>query len=136
MIVQRVVVAVVALLAIAWLGVSYGNAHRIRHAQVVAANPKASPSEIDGALRELRKRRTLDPANDAESLSYQASLEIRAGHSEQGLKLLDRVVKLEPDTAEAWFLIAELTAKSDPARSAAAHAELRRLDPLGTSQAK
>ncbi len=52
--VQRVLVLVVAALAIAWLGVSYGNAREIRRAQIVAADPHATPAAIESALREAR----------------------------------------------------------------------------------
>jgi predicted Zn-dependent protease len=128
--VQRVAVLVVSILAIAWLAVSYGNARVIRHVQIVAADRQATPAAIDSALNDARADRTLDPSNDAESLSYQSSLEIRAGRVPDALRHLDQLVKLEPDTAEAWFLIAELTQKTDPARSAAARAQLHRLDPV------
>ena len=127
--IQRALVLLVALLAIAWLGVSYGNAGRIRDAETVAGDRQATPQEIDAAIRDLRRSRPLDPSNDAEALSYEASLNIRAGRTEEGLALLERVVRIEPDTAEAWFLIAQLTQQSDPARAAEARAQLRRLDP-------
>lgn len=131
MTVQRAAVAVVSILVIAWLAVSYDNARVIRRAQIVAADRQATPARIDTALSDLSGSRTLDPANDAETLSYRASLEGLAGHPETQLAELERLVRIEPDTAEAWFLIAELTQKSDPARSAEARAELHRLDPLG-----
>ena len=128
---QRIIVLVVSVLAIAWLAVSYGNARTIRHVQVAAADRHASRAELESALKEARGSRPLDPSNDAESLSYQASLEVRLGRTADALKHLEQLVKLEPDTAEAWFLIEELTQKSDPARSAEAEAQLRRLDPRG-----
>src|SRR4051812_15602791 len=114
MTVQRVVVLVVSLLAIAWLAVSYGNARTIRHAQIAAADPHASRAELEPALEAARESRPLAPAGDAESLSYQASLERRLGRTTDALRDLERLVKLEPDTAEAWFLVAELTRESDP----------------------
>ena len=128
---QRIVVLVVSLLAIAWLAVSYGNARTIRHAQIAAADPHAGRAELEAALKDAQESRPLDPSNDAESLSYQASLERRLARTTDALRDLERLVKLEPDTAEAWFLIAELTRESDPARSAEAEAQLHRLDPRG-----
>jgi predicted Zn-dependent protease len=128
---QRVAVLVVAALAIAWIGVSYSNARKSRGAQVVAADRKATPSRIAAALTDVRSADALDPGTGAELLSYEASLEIQARHLPAGLKLLEELVKREPDTAEAWFLIAQLTRVSDPARSAEARAQLHRLDPLG-----
>jgi predicted Zn-dependent protease len=130
MMLQRAAVAIVAVLAIAWLGVSYGNARVIRHAQIAAADPKATPAQIEAALREVRGERTLDPSR-TESLSYAAALEIRAGRPDEARKLYERIVQLEPDSPEAWLVLSKLTQKSDPARSAQALAQVRRLDPLG-----
>ena len=134
MIAARVVVVVVALLAIAWLGVSYGNARSIRHAQVAAADPHASPSEIESALRDVRSAHTLDPSQ-TEALSYVAALEIRAGRLDEAARVYEDIVRREPDTAEAWFVLSRLTQKSDPARSAQALAQAKRLDPLGIGTA-
>jgi predicted Zn-dependent protease len=128
--VQRGLVLVAALLAIAWLGVSYGNARVIRHAQVAAADPHVTPAEIESALREVRAGRTLDPSR-TESLSYAAALEIRAGRLDEARKLYEQILRREPDTPEAWLVLSKLTQKSDPARSAQALAQVKRLDPLG-----
>jgi predicted Zn-dependent protease len=131
--VQRVLVLVAAVLAIAWLGVSYGNARVIRHAQITAADPHATPAEIESTLREVRGDRTLDPSK-TESLSYEAALEIRAGRLDEARRLYEEIVRLEPDTPEAWVVLSKLTQESDPARSAEARAQAARLDPLGAPQ--
>jgi cytochrome c-type biogenesis protein CcmH/NrfG len=133
-IVARALVLVVAALAIAWLAVSYGNARSIRHAQVAAADPHASPAEIESALRDVRSAHTLDPSR-TESLSYVAALEIRAGRLDEAARVYEDIVRREPDTAEAWFVLSRLTQKSDPARSAQALAQAKRLDPLGIGTA-
>lgn len=130
---QRAAVLLVTVVAIAWLGVSLGNARVIRHAQVVAADPHATPSEIESALRDVRSARTLDPSR-TESLSYAAALEIRAGRLDEAAKVYEEIVRREPDTAEAWAVLSKLTAKTDPARSAQARAQLRRLDPREAPQ--
>jgi hypothetical protein len=127
--VQRAVVVVSALLVTAWLLVSYSNSRQIRDVQVVAASPKATPAQLESALRKLRSGQSLDPSRGTESLSYEASLEIRLHRLPEALRSLATIVKREPDTAEAWFLIAQLSPGSDPARAAEAQAQLRRLDP-------
>ena len=127
--VQRAVIVVIALVATAWLLVSYSNSRQIRDVQIVAANPKASPAQLESALRKLRSGQSLDPSRGTEALSYEASLEIRLHRFPEALRSLDEIVKREPDTAEAWFLIAQLNRGSDPARAAEAQAQLRRLDP-------
>ena len=126
---QRVAIVAVAVLAAAWLLVSYGNSRQIRDVQVVAANGKASPAQLESALRKLESGQSLDPSRGTESLSYEASLEIRLHRFPEALRTLGTIVKREPDTAEAWFLIAQLSQASDPAQAARAQAELRRLDP-------
>jgi tetratricopeptide (TPR) repeat protein len=126
---QRAAIVVVAILAAAWLLVSYGNSRQIRDVQVVAANAKASPAQLESALRKLESGQSLDPSRGTESLSYEASLEIRLHRLPEALRTLGKIVKREPDTAEAWFLIAQLSRASDPAQAARAQAQLRRLDP-------
>ena len=132
---QRVLVVVVAVLGAAWLAVSYGNSRTIRDVQIVAAAPHPSPAQLEAALRDARAGQSLDPSRGTEPLSYQASLEIRLHRLPQALGTLGEIVRREPDAAEAWFLIAELTRASDPARSSEARAELHRLDPLGAPAA-
>ena len=128
---QRAAVVLVAVLAAGWLAVSYDNARDLRHAQVVGANADPTPAEIESALDDVRSAGTLDPSRGTEALSYEVSLERVAGRRDVALERLEELVRREPDTAEAWFLIAELTRESDPARSAEALARLHRLDPLG-----
>jgi predicted Zn-dependent protease len=127
---QRTAVLIVAVLAIAWLGVSYDNARLIHHAQVAAGDRKATPAQIEAALADVRGAHTLDPSR-TESLSYAAALEIRAGRLDEARKIYEDIVRREPDTAEAWAVLSKLTQRSDPARSAQALAQVRRLDPLG-----
>jgi tetratricopeptide (TPR) repeat protein len=126
---QRTVIVVVALVAAAWMLVSYGNSRQIRDAQIAAANPKATPAQIEAVLRKLESGQSLDPSRATESLSYEASLEIRLHRLPQALRALEQIVKREPDTAEAWFLIGQLSQASDPAQAARAQAQVRRLDP-------
>jgi tetratricopeptide (TPR) repeat protein len=135
MTVQRIVVLVVAVLAIGWLAVSYGNARLIRSVQVTAADPDATPAEIEAALGDARAAHTLDPSR-TESLSYAAALEIRAGRLDKARTLYEEIVRREPDTPEAWLVLSKLTQESDPARSAQALAQLQRLDPQAAAAAR
>jgi cytochrome c-type biogenesis protein CcmH/NrfG len=125
---QRIVVLVAAVLALGWLGVSYGNARTIRGLQITAADPKATPAEIEAALDDARASRTLDPSR-VESLSYAAALEIRAGRLDAARDAYEEIVRREPDTVDAWVVLCKLTRESDPARSAQALDQVRRLNP-------
>jgi predicted Zn-dependent protease len=128
---QRVAVLLVAIPALAWLGVSYNNARLLQHGRVVLQNPRASHAQVEAALADARHVSSTFEPKRTEALSYQAALEIRAGRLDAARKLFEQVVRLEPDTPEVWLVLSELTRKSDPARSAQALAQLRRLDPRG-----
>jgi tetratricopeptide (TPR) repeat protein len=125
----RIGVVLVALPAIAWLALSYSGTRVIHDAQVVASAPHPTPAQIDAAIAEVRGSRPLDPSR-TEALSYAAVLEIRAGRLDKARALYEQIVRREPETAEAWLLLAQLSQKSDPARAAAARAQVHRLDPL------
>jgi cytochrome c-type biogenesis protein CcmH/NrfG len=126
---QRAAVLAAALAALVWLGFRYADAQRIAGVQRVAAAKHPTDAQLESALADARRRVGLDPGTGAESLSYVASLEIRLRRPAAALVALEEIVRREPDTAEAWFLIAQLTRTSDPARSAEARAQLHRLDP-------
>jgi predicted Zn-dependent protease len=127
---QRAALIAVAVVAIAWLALSYEEARTIRDAQIVSADRHATPGRLTAALSDLRSSRILDP-NRTEELSYEAVIELRLNHLGAGRRLLEEVVRREPDFAEPYLLLAELTRTSDPARSSRARAQLKRLDPLG-----
>jgi cytochrome c-type biogenesis protein CcmH/NrfG len=127
---QRTAVLLVAIPVLVWLGVSYENARLVDHGRTVLENPHASRAQIEAALADVRRAHRLDPKR-TESLSFAAALEIRAGRLDAASRLFEEVVRREPDTPpEAWLTLAELTQKSDPALSARARAQARRLDPL------
>jgi hypothetical protein len=125
-------VVVVAVPVIAWLAVSYDNARRANHASIVLAEPQPSRAEIDAALRDVRAAHHL--ADPTDSLAYQAALEIRAGRLGAARALYEQIVRREPDTADAWVVLSELSRTGDPALSAHAAAQVRRLDPLRSAR--
>ncbi|MEA2426482.1 MAG: Tetratricopeptide repeat, partial [Thermoleophilaceae bacterium] len=129
----RIAVVLLALPVLAWLALSYSGTRAIRDAQVVAAARHPTLAQIDAAIGELRASRPLDPSR-SEALSYAAVLEIRAGRLDKARALLEEIVRREPDTPEAWLLLAQLTQRSDPARAAEARAQVQRLDPLRQKQ--
>lgn len=129
----RIAVLVVAVPVLAWLAVSYSNSRVIRHAQVVAAAPHPAPGDIDATLADLRGSDPLDPSR-TERLSYEGALEIRAGRLDAARAIYERIARLEPDVPETWVVLAALTRTSDPARSAQAEAQVRRLDPLSAKR--
>ena len=127
MTVQRIVLGVIALLAVGWLAVSYSDSQVIRDVQNVSAASRPTPAELERALRHVPDAGRLDPSRGVEIKSYEASLQIRLNRIPEALEKLEQIVRLEPDYVEAWFLIEKLS--PDRARAAEAAAQVRRLNP-------
>jgi Tetratricopeptide repeat len=123
----RVAVLVVAVLAIAWLAVSYSNARLIAHGRSVLKKQQVTHAEVESALSDVRDADVL--ADKTESLSFTAALEIRAGRLDAARRIYEQIVRREPEGAEAWLVLSQLSEKSDPARAAEARAQVDRLDP-------
>ena len=124
---QRIALVIVAILAVAWLGVSYHDSRVISDVQAVSGALRPTPAQLESALRHVRAADTLDPSRGVEILSYEASLQIRLNRIPEALESLEEIVRLEPDYVEAWFLIAKFS--PDRARAAEAAAQVRRLNP-------
>jgi tetratricopeptide (TPR) repeat protein len=119
----RVVVAVVAVAVLGWLAVMERSTRL--QAEGIAATAR---QQWDRAEDDFRAARLLNPdvAPDLRrSFVYQAS-----SRPDRALAVLEDVVRREPDNRAAWGVIEEFTRELDPARSAAAREQLRRLDPL------
>ena len=127
---QRTAVLIVAVLAVAWLGARYLDARTIERVEGVLTQRDATRGQLEAARTDIRGTGDLDPGTGAERLSYLAAVELRLRRPEAALAALEGVVRREPDAAEPWLLIFQLTRRSDPRRSAQARAELLRLDPL------
>jgi hypothetical protein len=130
--VARLALLVLAALAIGWLGVSYGNARLLAHGGKVLASQHPSPAEVESALSDARHADKL--TDKTEALSFAAALEIRAGRLDAARRIYEQIVRREPEGAEAWLVLSQLSAKSDPARAAYALAQANRLDPLGAKR--
>jgi Tfp pilus assembly protein FimV len=130
--IARILVVVVAVPVLAYLAVSYNNARLIAHGKTLLTRQQVSPGEVESALADVRRVHTL--ADRTEVLSFEAALEIRAGRLDAARRIYEQIVRREPDTVEAWLVLAELSQKTDPARAAEARAQVRRLDPLGAKR--
>jgi hypothetical protein len=130
--IARVAILVIAALAIAWLGVSYSNARLLAHGGKVLASQHPSRAEVESALSDARAADKL--TDKTESLSFAAALEIRAGRLDAARQIYEQIVRREPEGAEAWLVLSQLSAKSNPARAAYAQAQADRLDPLGAKE--
>jgi hypothetical protein len=130
---QRIVLALVALLAAAWLAVSFRDARLEARGGELARLPL---ERLDAdAVREsddyLRRAGLLNPDR---SLAYdRAVLFLRAGRSDEGVARLRRYLRDEPEQREAWGILSAATARTQPALSREA---LRRYRELGAADTR
>ena len=110
--------AAVALCAVALRGVEAR-----RWTFVLLADPGAA--EVRAGQAKLERARTWAP--DGPALLMEATLLDRAGEQAQAERVLERLVRLEPENALAWEALARVS--TDEARAEAARAERRRLAP-------
>jgi thioredoxin-like negative regulator of GroEL len=130
--ITRVVLVLIAMPVIVWLAVSYSNARLIAHGRTVLESQHPTPAQIESALADVRGAHTF--ADRTESLAFTAALEIRAGRLDTARRIFEQIVRREPENAGAWLGLAQLSAKSDPARAAEARAQADRLDPPGAKR--
>jgi Tfp pilus assembly protein PilF len=127
--VQRAIVVVVAIVVVGWLGTNYRNSGKIDDAAFLAARPSSTPAQIEKAVEDVRSAGTLNPSK-TDTLAVEAALELRRSHLVAAAKVLEEIVRREPDSREAWFLLAQVDRVRDPGRAAQARAQLKRLDPF------
>ena len=88
-------------------------------------------SETPERQREIRRQfadaRKLNP-NSRPGVA-EASFLVATHHPREAARLLEPVVRNEPDNAEAWAILAGATEDTDRRRNAQALAQLRRLKP-------
>lgn len=102
-----------------------------------AARPQAEGRSLTrGGLDEQRYREALarfreaqpnNPDTDPELL--EGGLLLAAGRPREAARVVEEVVREEPENSKAWALLAGAAARFDPAREAEARRELDRLKP-------
>ena len=102
-----------------------------QRANDVASQPHSAARTREAALAGLRRAKLLNAA-PADRLTAAGILEIRLGRYDEARRTFERVVAIEPDTVGAWAIIADLSRRSDPARTRHALARVRALDPVNS----
>ena len=135
----RISLAVVALLAAAWMVVLARDAHLFNQATApppggVGALPAAlrSPGDLARRTDQLHASRLLSPDTAAE-LQTAVFLEVRAapGDLVRALRIATSVARREPQNLDAWVDILSIDrARRDNPGAGVALAHVRRLDPL------
>jgi predicted Zn-dependent protease len=126
----RAVLALAAICAVAWLGLSFRNDRLVESAEEVSANPAPPPGEVDHALADLDRAETLS-FDRGTIAGLRAALHVREGRLDRAAAVAEALVREEPENADGWALLAAFARETDPARSAEARAKLRELDPVG-----
>ena len=123
----RAALAVIALLAIAWLGVLYRDVRLGQGAtDVLLTERNLSNAEEARQIDRLRDARLLDPDRQWDQ---KIAFFLMFDRPREALRIADEVVAKEPDNIEAWRVVEAVAQRIDPRRAAEARAERRRLNP-------
>ena len=123
----RVVLALVAVLVLAWVGVLLRD-ERIGQsaADRVLYGPPLPPDEFARQLERLEDAELLSP--DSRWAEARAGFLLRRDQP-AAARAAEALLRDEPANIDVWVTLYEATKKSDPRRAAQALAEIRRLDP-------
>ena len=119
---QRIVLIVVAVLAVGWLAAGLYSSKLLARAE----NPHPGDTPADRVDR-LHRAEFLNPSTEFEV--REAQIELEAGHRREATRLLKDVVRREPDNRQAWAGLVQAQEKTDLAAARRAFNELRRLVP-------
>jgi hypothetical protein len=117
----------VALLLTAWFAVMLRN-DVMGHAAAdrLIDEPDMSAADWDGAMQDLQSAQWLDPSNDWRLIRGQYLL---WRDRPQAARLAVSVLREEPDSLNAWWLLRRATLRSAPRRAEHAMTEIKRLNP-------
>ena len=121
--IARGLVAVVAVVVIAWLGVMERDTRLLAR-----ADHAAQARDYAAAERDLRDAGTLTA--DTTGDLRRAFLLQATKRGDDARALLEDVARREPDNLTAWGLLLTFAREADPGAAARARAQVRRLDPL------
>jgi hypothetical protein len=119
---QRIVLTVVAVLAAGWLAIGLYSSKQLSRAE----NPHPGDTLADRVDR-LHRAEFLNPSTEFQVREAQIRLE--AGDRREATRLLNDVVRREPDNRQAWAGLVQAQEKTDLAAARRAFNELRRLVP-------
>jgi predicted Zn-dependent protease len=129
--IQRVILVLVAVAAIAWLAVSLSDERALNRAIAAPKADRPARATLESALRDAKRASRLRPGDQAPDLA-QAKLLTGLGRQKEALALLDRVRREEPENVQVWFSLYLLAPYVDPARADEARRWIRQLDPVSS----
>ena len=119
----RAGVAVIAVLALAWLAVMERDV-RLEARGAAALRSKGEPAVLARAETDLRRANLLNPGTEPDL--NRALVRRARGREAQSVALLEDVLRREPDNVVAWRVLGVLS----PGAAGRSLAAQRRLDPL------
>jgi predicted Zn-dependent protease len=122
----RVVLAVLALAAGAWLVVQE-RAARAEQALIMLAFESREPPPVAESERLLARARRLNP--DRRPDLFEGVILARQGRPDAAIAVIRGVTRAEPENLEAWALLVSAAERVDPALARAARARARELAP-------
>jgi predicted Zn-dependent protease len=123
----RAAILLLAAAAIAWLAVAIAASRSQDELRdLVQATERPTAADVARA-DELRRAAERTPGSRPALM--EATLRLKGGDTAGARRILEGVVRDEPDNGEAWLLLARATEESEPARSAQARARVRELAP-------
>jgi predicted Zn-dependent protease len=128
-VIARAAVILVAVAALAWLGVNLRGYDKLTDGQRLALAPNATDASAAQAARLLQDARFLNP--DTRPMIAKGALLVARGGAgvKQGRALLERAVRDEPDNVVAWSVLASAMRRLDPKRAREARARALELSP-------
>jgi hypothetical protein len=130
-VIARALLALLAVLVLAWVGVLTRNHELGKEAAVRAFfGPKLGDDARERDLERLDDARLLDP--NGYWRVAKANYELLDGDPGAAERTAEALVDDEPENIFAWSALMQATRESDPGRAAEAAAEIRRLNPLAS----
>jgi|SRR5215207_7146602 len=124
---SRILIALVAVIVVAWSAVLLRDEHLARDAEAaIRADPDMSAARFADSMEKLRDSEFLNPGT--QWILVRANVLLLRDKAE-AQRVADSVVESEPDNLAAWAVVAKATEKRDPGRFDQAMAEIRRLNP-------
>jgi predicted Zn-dependent protease len=127
MTVVRVALLALATAAVAWLAVGLAASRAQDELRdLVQATERPTAADLARA-DELRRAAERTPGRRPALM--EATLRLKGDDAAGAARLLEQVVRGEPDNGEAWLLLARASEERDPARAQEAMARVRELAP-------
>jgi tetratricopeptide (TPR) repeat protein len=138
-VIVRTALALVAVVVLGWLAVSYRDAHRQQQAEAIlrpqlarylstGEAPAGERAQLDRATDLIDGARLLNPDRTLDLVA--GSLELLTGRTAAARRRFERFARAEPDNLQAWLALDIATARSDPRRAREALRRAAEVDPL------